>query len=105
MLSAILTAAGERAPAVGNVGTPAVTAATDPTVDVLAVELSSFQLHFTSSLAAQAAVVLNVAPDHLDWHGGRSPAAVRIAESMPTVVVLPFVPVTTSHGAGPRTGT
>lgn len=70
MLSAILTAAGERAPAVGNVGTPVVTAATDPTVDVLAVELSSFQLHFTSSLAAQAAVVLNVAPDHLDWHGG-----------------------------------
>jgi len=70
MLSAILTAAGERAPAVGNVGTPVVAAATDPTVDVLAVELSSFQLHFTSSLAAQAAVVLNVAPDHLDWHGG-----------------------------------
>jgi UDP-N-acetylmuramoylalanine--D-glutamate ligase len=70
MLSAILVAAGERGPAVGNVGTPIVLLATDPEVDVLAVELSSFQLHFTTSLAAEAAVVLNVAPDHLDWHGG-----------------------------------
>lgn len=69
MLESILTAAGERALAVGNVGTPVVTAATDPALDVLAVELSSFQLHFTHTMAAQAAAVLNVAPDHLDWHG------------------------------------
>lgn len=70
MLSAILRAAGLAAPAVGNVGDPVVAAATDPRNDVLAVELSSFQLHFTTSLAAEAAMVLNVAPDHLDWHGG-----------------------------------
>lgn len=70
MLSSILTAAGLAAPAVGNVGDPVVAAATDPANDVLAVELSSFQLHFTTSLAAEAATVLNVAPDHLDWHGG-----------------------------------
>ena len=69
MLEAMLTAAGERAVAVGNVGTPVVEAATDPTNDVLAVELSSFQLHFTSTMAARAAAVLNIAPDHLDWHG------------------------------------
>ena len=69
MLESILRAAGENAVAVGNVGTPVVLAATDPTLDVLAVELSSFQLHFTHSMSAQAAAVLNVAPDHLDWHG------------------------------------
>ncbi|HEY0189240.1 MAG TPA: UDP-N-acetylmuramoyl-L-alanine--D-glutamate ligase [Cellulomonas sp.] len=69
MLASVLHAAGRRAAAVGNVGTPVVLAATDPTLDVLAVELSSFQLHHTSSLAAQAAAVLNVAADHLDWHG------------------------------------
>jgi UDP-N-acetylmuramoylalanine--D-glutamate ligase len=69
MLGAILTAAGERAAVVGNVGTPVVEAATDPALDVLAVELSSFQLHYTSTMAAQAAAVLNIAPDHLDWHG------------------------------------
>ena len=69
MLESILRAAGQNAVAVGNVGTPVVLAATDPTLDVLAVELSSFQLHFTHSMSAQAAAVLNVASDHLDWHG------------------------------------
>jgi UDP-N-acetylmuramoylalanine--D-glutamate ligase len=37
---------------------------------VLAVELSSFQLHFAATIACEAAAVLNVADDHLDWHGG-----------------------------------
>jgi UDP-N-acetylmuramoylalanine--D-glutamate ligase len=69
MLASILAAGGEHAAAAGNVGNPLVLAATDPSLDVLAVELSSFQLHFTRSMSAQAAAVLNVAPDHLDWHG------------------------------------
>ena len=69
MLDAILQAAGRTSAAVGNVGTPVVLAATDPTYDVLAVELSSFQLHFTHSMSAQASAVLNIAADHLDWHG------------------------------------
>lgn len=69
MLESILRAAGRNAAAVGNVGTPVVLAATDPTLDVLVVELSSFQLHFTHSMSAQAAAVLNIAADHLDWHG------------------------------------
>lgn len=69
MLESILRAAGESVAAVGNVGTPVVLAATDPSLDVLVVELSSFQLHFTHSMSAQAAAVLNIAADHLDWHG------------------------------------
>ena len=69
MLEAILRAAGLRTRAVGNVGTPVTEVVQDVSLDVLAVELSSFQLHFTSSMAARAAAVLNVAPDHLDWHG------------------------------------
>ena len=36
--------------------------------DVLAVELSSFQLHYTDSMSAESAAVLNVAEDHLDWY-------------------------------------
>jgi UDP-N-acetylmuramoylalanine--D-glutamate ligase len=40
----------------------------DP-LDVIAVELSSFQLHWASSPEPLAAAVLNVAPDHVDWHG------------------------------------
>lgn len=72
MLASILTAAGERAVAVGNVGTPIVRVATatgDDAADVLAVELSSFQLHATRTVSAEAAACLNLAPDHLDWHG------------------------------------
>jgi UDP-N-acetylmuramoylalanine--D-glutamate ligase len=71
MLDAILTAAGLRSAAVGNVGRPVTEAVMDPTpYDVLAVELSSFQLHYTSSVSAESAVVLNLAEDHLDWYTG-----------------------------------
>ena len=71
MLDAILTAAGLRSAAVGNVGRPVTEAVMDPTpYDVLAVELSSFQLHYTHSMSAESAVVLNLAEDHLDWYTG-----------------------------------
>ena len=71
MLTSILLAAGLRAAAVGNVGLPIVEAVMDPEpYDVLAVELSSFQLHYTHSMSAEAAAVLNVAEDHLDWYDG-----------------------------------
>lgn len=69
MLSCILTAAGLRAPAVGNVGLPIADVAVEGSADVLAVELSSFQLHLTHTVAARAAACLNIAPDHIDWHG------------------------------------
>jgi UDP-N-acetylmuramoylalanine--D-glutamate ligase len=69
MLAAILRAAGLRTAAVGNVGRSLVEAALDPTLDVLAIELSSFQLHFTHTMSLEAGAVLNVSPDHLDWHG------------------------------------
>ena len=70
MLTSMLRAAGLRAMSVGNVGTPILEAIMDPTPhDVLAVELSSFQLHWSDSIRPQASVCLNVAPDHVDWHG------------------------------------
>ncbi len=69
MLDGILRAAGLRSAAVGNVGRPIVEAVMDPApYDVFAVELSSFQLHYTDSLSAESAAVLNVAEDHLDWY-------------------------------------
>jgi UDP-N-acetylmuramoylalanine--D-glutamate ligase len=71
MLEMILLAAGLRTVAVGNVGLPIVEAVMDPTpYDVLAVELSSFQLHYTDSMSCESAAVLNVAEDHLDWYTG-----------------------------------
>jgi UDP-N-acetylmuramoylalanine--D-glutamate ligase len=73
MLDAILQAAGLRSVAVGNVGLPIVEAVMDPQAyDVFAVELSSFQLHYTQSMSAESAAVLNIAEDHLDWYAGPS---------------------------------
>ncbi|WP_347350416.1 UDP-N-acetylmuramoyl-L-alanine--D-glutamate ligase [Intrasporangium sp.] len=70
MLTSILQAAGLRATSAGNVGTPILEAVLHPQpYDVIAVELSSFQLHWQRSVSAVASAVLNVAPDHLDWHG------------------------------------
>ncbi|WP_328860267.1 UDP-N-acetylmuramoyl-L-alanine--D-glutamate ligase [Streptomyces sp. NBC_00306] len=70
MLASILEAAGLRTAAVGNIGVSLLDAvAGDETYDVLAVELSSYQLHWAPSLRAHSAVVLNLAPDHIDWHG------------------------------------
>ncbi|GJF11507.1 UDP-N-acetylmuramoylalanine--D-glutamate ligase [Mycolicibacterium cyprinidarum] len=68
MLHAMLEAAGRRAVLCGNIGEPVLDLLDQP-ADVLAVELSSFQLHWSPSLRPEAGVVLNVAEDHLDWHG------------------------------------
>jgi len=70
MLACILRAAGLRATSAGNVGTPLLEAVLNPDpYDVLAVELSSFQLHWERSVAPFASACLNLAPDHIDWHG------------------------------------
>ncbi|MDL5156885.1 UDP-N-acetylmuramoyl-L-alanine--D-glutamate ligase [Actinomycetospora termitidis] len=68
MLEAILLAAGRDAVACGNIGLPIVDALRAGH-RVLAVELSSFQLEWSPSVAPFAGAVLNVADDHLDWHG------------------------------------
>ena len=101
MLEAILLAAGRRAVAAGNVGRPlveVVTARADdgtPAYDAIAVELSSFQLHWSSSIAPAAAVVLNVADDHTDWHG--SFAAYRDAKAR----ILALAPVAVADAGDP----
>ena len=70
MLAAMLGAAGHRSIAAGNVGLPVIEAVTEPEpYPVMAAELSSFQLYWSQSLRPLAAVVLNVAAHHLDWHG------------------------------------
>ena len=101
MLEAVLLAAGRRAVAAGNVGRPLIEVVTavdsdgTPSYDVVAVELSSFQLHWSSSLAPAAAAVLNVADDHTDWHG--SFAAYRDAKAR----VLRFAAVAVADAGDP----
>jgi UDP-N-acetylmuramoylalanine--D-glutamate ligase len=69
MLAAMLGAAGHRSVAAGNVGVPILAVVTDPEpYPVVAVELSSFQLYWSATIAPLAGVVLNLAAHHLDWH-------------------------------------
>ena len=68
-------ASGLKAVAAGNIGPNAVTELdryleSGELPDVWVLELSSFQLETTSSLAPDAAALLNITQDHLDWHGG-----------------------------------
>jgi UDP-N-acetylmuramoylalanine--D-glutamate ligase len=67
MLHAMLVAAGRSSRLCGNIGSPVLEVLREP-AEVLAVELSSFQLHWAPSVRPEAGVVLNVAEDHLDWH-------------------------------------
>ena len=81
MLYAMLQAGGRRAVLCGNIGDP-VLSMLDRPAEVLAVELSSFQLHWAPSLRPEAGVVLNVAEDHLDWHGSMAAYATDKARAL-----------------------
>lgn len=61
-------AAGREVLAGGNLGEPALDLLDQDKPDLYVLELSSFQLQRTDSLPAEVAVLLNVSPDHLDWH-------------------------------------
>jgi UDP-N-acetylmuramoylalanine--D-glutamate ligase len=68
MLAACLRAGGLDAIACGNIGRPFPSAAIE-THDVLVIEASSFQLAEQVSFHPRVSVLLNLTPDHLDWHG------------------------------------
>jgi UDP-N-acetylmuramoylalanine--D-glutamate ligase len=68
MVAAVMRAAGLSAVPCGNIGHP-FSLATREGHDALAVEVSSFQLRFHRTFRPRVSVLLNVAPDHLDWHG------------------------------------
>ncbi|WP_120337105.1 UDP-N-acetylmuramoyl-L-alanine--D-glutamate ligase [Cryobacterium soli] len=75
LAATMLAAAGHRVAPCGNIGVPVLDAVRDPQGwDVLVVELSSYQLHHLpltgpGALVPWSSVCLNVADDHLDWHG------------------------------------
>ena len=85
LAATFLAANGLRAAPCGNIGVPVLDAVRDPGgFDVLVVELSSYQLHHLpkagpGALHPWASVCLNVADDHLDWHG--SPEAYLAAKA------------------------
>jgi UDP-N-acetylmuramoylalanine--D-glutamate ligase len=100
MLESILRASGLTVTACGNIGWPVLAAvlaggpdALDDAArqDAIAVELSSFQLHWAPSLRPTAGVVLNLAQDHLDWHGSMAAYGADKARALAGEVALAVV--------------
>ncbi len=70
LVAHLLTTSGLDARAVGNIGQPSILeAATAPPAALLVAECSSFQLALTDTFHPFVSVLLNITPDHLDWHG------------------------------------
>lgn len=98
LLAKILQASGKNAPACGNIGLPVMTCLNDALPDfskpdVLVTELSSFQLEFSPTLTADMAIFLNLAPDHLNWHGSleaykRAKLRLFVGEQSPKWIVM-----------------
>jgi UDP-N-acetylmuramoylalanine--D-glutamate ligase len=73
MTAAMLRAGGISAVACGNVGTTVLESVeSEENYDVLVLELSSFQLHWMREASFVAVAILNIAQDHVDWHGSFS---------------------------------
>jgi UDP-N-acetylmuramoylalanine--D-glutamate ligase len=70
LIGHILEAAGRRVAVGGNLGTAALSLPPLGADGVYVLEMSSYQLELTQSLACDVAVLLNVTPDHLERHGG-----------------------------------
>lgn len=70
LVAHLLQAAGMPARAVGNIGSPAIAAVAEaPAEEILVAEVSSFQLALTRTFRPRVAVLLNITPDHVNWHG------------------------------------
>ena len=68
MIGYLLEKAGHNVITCGNIGNPVAKAA-GKKYDFIVMELSSFQLYWAKSFICDVAIVCNLAPDHIDWHG------------------------------------
>lgn len=90
LLSLMCKAAGKIGLAGANLGVPALDLLVEEEPDFYLLELSSFQLQRTERLPAKVAVLLNISPDHLDWHASEDEyrqAKYRIFEQAKAAVV------------------
>ncbi|MCF8528327.1 MAG: UDP-N-acetylmuramoyl-L-alanine--D-glutamate ligase [Aquiluna sp.] len=70
LVTHILNSSGKRAVSCGNIGNPILDAVREPDgYDYFVIELSSFQLHYLGAIESEVSAFLNLAPDHIDWHG------------------------------------
>ena len=88
--AAILNAGGFNTVACGNLGFTAIEAVAGAKAEILVLELSSFQLEWSHEACFVSVAVLNIAEDHIDWHGSFSnyaAAKFRIADRAENVIL------------------
>ncbi|MFP7364461.1 UDP-N-acetylmuramoyl-L-alanine--D-glutamate ligase [Corynebacterium callunae] len=89
MLAGMMNEGGFAAKAVGNIGVPVSEALTaKERIEVLVAELSSFQLHWAPTFKPDAGVLLNLAEDHIDWHGSMRDYALAKAKVLSGAVAV-----------------
>lgn len=88
LLAHVLAAAGFDAHAVGNIGDPCIAQVGAGGAEVYVAEVSSYQLASTRLFAPDVAVLLNITPDHLHWHGtfeAYRDAKLKLLSNLPSV--------------------
>lgn len=89
MLAAMMAEGQFRSRGVGNIGLAVSDVLRGPErVDVLVAELSSFQLHWSTELTPDAGILLNLAEDHIDWHGSFAAYAADKAKALTGAVAV-----------------
>lgn len=89
MLADIMIQSGAKAAAVGNIGVAiGDILRAEQRIDVLVTELSSFQLHWSSQLVPDVGVLLNLAEDHIDWHGSMEDYAAAKAKVLKAPIAI-----------------
>lgn len=87
----MLRTGGLSAIACGNVGTTVIESVeSEERYDYLVLELSSFQLHWMEDPSFVAVAILNIAEDHVDWHGSfdaYAQAKLSILDKSPTAIL------------------
>lgn len=105
MVAEMAARCGRQMPAGGNLGTPALDLLSMPAEGYI-LELSSFQLELTESLAPRVATILNLSADHIDRHGSMeayAAAKARILNHAKHVVVNRQDPIVVRLAAGRET--
>lgn len=69
LIGEVLMSGGIEADVCGNIGRTMIEAISSGSTGPLVVEASSFQLHYTEEFSPHIGLLLNISPDHIDWHG------------------------------------
>ncbi|WJZ03159.1 UDP-N-acetylmuramoyl-L-alanine--D-glutamate ligase [Corynebacterium freiburgense] len=105
MLAEMMKRGPKTAAAVGNIGVAVGDALTaSPRIDILVAELSSFQLHWSEELTPDVGCVLNLAHDHIDWHGSFDAYAEAKMKALRGVAIIGIDDLEVARRAGNAIG-